>query len=140
MEATQDYVGFSARFGAAIVDAILVTLIILPALYLIYGREIIDSDKLLLGPADFVISYVLPAIGTILFWLRKRATPGKMLIEAEIVDERTGTTISTGQAVLRYIFYFVSALPLFLGYIWVAFDPKKQAWHDKIAGTVVVKR
>jgi uncharacterized RDD family membrane protein YckC len=30
-------------------------------------------------------------------------------------------------------------LPLFIGLIWVAFDKKKQSWHDKLAGTVVVR-
>jgi uncharacterized RDD family membrane protein YckC len=35
--------------------------------------------------------------------------------------------------------YVISIIPLFLGLIWVAFDAQKQGWHDKIAGTYVVK-
>ena len=40
---------------------------------------------------------------------------------------------------MRYLGYYVSIIPLFLGLIAVAFDPRKQGWHDKLAGTVVVR-
>ncbi|PIP08224.1 MAG: hypothetical protein COX51_04865, partial [Syntrophobacteraceae bacterium CG23_combo_of_CG06-09_8_20_14_all_50_8] len=43
-----------------------------------------------------------------------------------------------GIAFLRWIGYFISALPLYIGFLWVAFDGKKQGWHDKLAGTVVI--
>jgi hypothetical protein len=91
------------------------------------------------GPADFVISWVLPAIAVVIFWIKKQATPGKMIISARIADAQTGADMSTRQAVIRYLAYFVSIIPLCLGLIWVAFDPRKQGWHDKIAGTVVVR-
>lgn len=35
--------------------------------------------------------------------------------------------------------YYVPAIPLCLGFLWVAFDSKMQGWHDKLAGTVVVR-
>ena len=44
-----------------------------------------------------------------------------------------------GRAWVRLVGYWVSSLPLALGYIWVALDRRKQGWHDKIAGTQVVK-
>jgi len=40
---------------------------------------------------------------------------------------------------VRYIGYFVSVIPFGLGFIWIAFDSKKQGFHDKLAGTVVVR-
>ena len=43
------------------------------------------------------------------------------------------------QLVIRYLGYYVSTIPLGLGLIWVAFDARKQGWHDKMAGTVVVR-
>ena len=74
------------------------------------------------------------------FWIYKGATPGKMVVSARIVDATDrGGPMTKGQAVLRYAGYFVSLLPLGLGYLWVAFDRRKQGWHDKIAGTVVVR-
>jgi uncharacterized RDD family membrane protein YckC len=56
-----------------------------------------------------------------------------------VVDAATGNPLTTGQAIGRYFGYFVSAIPFGLGLIWVAFDSKKQGWHDKMAGTVVVR-
>jgi uncharacterized RDD family membrane protein YckC len=41
--------------------------------------------------------------------------------------------------VIRLLCYFVSALPFYLGFLWAAFDRRKQGWHDKIAGTVVIQ-
>lgn len=135
-----EYAGFWIRSGAALIDGFLILLITTPILISIYGWKYFDGEELVAGPADFLISWVLPAFATVLFWLYKRATPGKMAISAEVVDAKTGGTITVGQAMLRYIGYFIAGIPLGLGIWWVAFDRKKQGWHDKIAGTVVVRR
>lgn len=134
-----EYAGFWIRTGAALIDGILILLITTPLLISIYGWEYLESEKMVLGPADFLISWVLPAFATVLFWLYKRATPGKMAVTTQVVDAQTGATISVGQAVLRYLGYFISIIPLGVGIFWVAFDSRKQGWHDKMAGTVVVK-
>jgi uncharacterized RDD family membrane protein YckC len=44
-----------------------------------------------------------------------------------------------GLAFLRWVGYIISAVVLYLGFVWIAFDAKKQGWHDKIAGTVVIR-
>ena len=62
-----------------------------------------------------------------------------MAISARIVDARTGNRPSNGQLVGRYLAYYLSMLPLFAGFFWVAFDPRKQGWHDKLANTLVVR-
>ena len=133
------YAGFWIRLWAAIVDGLLLTLIIIPLAWAIYGEEYFVSEAVVLGPPDFLISYVLPAVIVIAFWIYKLATPGKMSISATIVDARTGGRPSAGQFIGRYLAYFVSGIPLGLGFIWVAFDGRKQGWHDKLAGTVVVR-
>ena len=61
-----------------------------------------------------------------------------MLIKAHIVDVKTLQKPSTGQCVGRYFGYYVSILALFFGFIWIGFDKRKQGWHDKLAGTVVI--
>ena len=61
------------------------------------------------------------------------------MIRASIVDAKTGGKPSLGQLVGRYFSYFLSALPLGLGIFWVGWDAKKQGWHDKLAGTLVVR-
>lgn len=136
-----EYVGFWARVGATIIDWIIILMVTVPLTVTFYGWEYFTNDEgsFLAGPADFLISWVLPFVAVVLFWVHKQATPGKMAVSARVVDARTGNPMSVGQAIGRYVAYFVSTIPLFLGIIWVAFDPKKQGWHDKLAGTVVVR-
>ena len=135
-----EYAGFWVRTGAALIDGVLIALVTIPILLGIYGESYFDPDSpFIQGSWDFVISYLAPAAATILFWNYYAATPGKMLIKARIVDARTGNKATNGQYVLRYLGYFAAMLPLMLGILWVAFDSKKQGWHDKIAGTVVIK-
>lgn len=133
------YVGFWARVLATLIDSVLIMAITLPPLLGIYGLAYLENRNMFQNPADIIISNVLPMILVILFWTKKQATPGKMAVSARIVDAQTGSKPSKKQCVGRYFAYFLSIIPLGLGFLWVAFDPKKQAWHDKLAGTVVVK-
>ena len=66
-------------------------------------------------------------------------TPGKMLLGLQVIND-DGTPLSFGTAFLRAVGYLVSGAILNLGFIWAAFDKRKQGWHDKIAGTVVIIR
>jgi uncharacterized RDD family membrane protein YckC len=134
-----EYVGFWPRVGAAAIDSLLIVFITLPLLTAVYGREYWQSEAWVRGPADLIINWVLPAVAVVLFWIYRQATPGKMAISARIVDAKTGARPTTGQLVVRYLGYYVAMIPLFAGIIWVAFDPRKQGWHDKLAGTVVVR-
>lgn len=135
-----EYVGFWPRFGASLIDSILIGIIIWPILTAFYGESYWTSESLVMGPMDFLLSYVLPAVAVVVFWTQKQATPGKMAVAAKIVDARTGRAPGTGQLIGRYLAYYVSLIPLGLGFLWVAFDGRKQGWHDKLAGTVVVRK
>jgi uncharacterized RDD family membrane protein YckC len=150
-----EYVGFWARLGASIIDSVLVMLVIAPFWWWLYGQEVLaelstsfdtstavlssTSLELARGPLDVLLSYVFPAIAVVVFWITRQATPGKMLLGMRIVDARTGGPLSAGQAIGRYLGYYLCIFSLFLGFIWVAFDARKQGWHDKLAGTVVVR-
>ncbi|MGH9650522.1 MAG: RDD family protein, partial [Terriglobales bacterium] len=57
----------------------------------------------------------------------------------KVADAVSGGPLTVKQAIGRYLGYFVATVPLGLGIVWVALDPKKQGWHDKLAGTVVVR-
>jgi len=135
------YVGFWARTAAALVDSLLVAAIIGPLLYWIYGPAyFIDSETASVrGLADVLLNWILPAVAVVVFWIYRQATPGKMIIGARIVDATTAQPPSTGQLIGRYFAYYVSLIPFCIGFFWVAFDARKQGWHDKLAGTVVVK-
>ncbi len=135
----QEYAGFWVRVGAALIDTILIIIVTWPLLRLIYGPQYGESDVFSLGPLDTLVSYVLPAIAVIVFWIYKSATPGKMALRLSIVDAKTGEKPSTGQFIGRYFAYYVSIIPFFLGLIWVGFDKRKQGFHDKLVGTVVIR-
>ena len=136
----QDYAGFWIRVGASLIDTILIMVLTFPIATAIYGEAYWDSESLVAGLWDVVLSYILPAIAVIVFWVYKSATPGKMITNLVIVDAETGGKPSTGQFIGRYFAYYLSAIPLMLGFIWVAFDKRKQGWHDKLAGTVVIRK
>lgn len=134
------YAGFWLRVGASIIDTVLLLAITLPLLVSIYGWDYFDGTQsgFVAGTADFLISWAGPAVAVIVFWVYKSATPGKMMLSARIVDATTGQPPSVGQSVGRYFAYYLSLLPLGLGFLWVAFDPRKQGWHDKLANTFVI--
>lgn len=143
-----NYVGFWKRLVAYIIDSILLMLVLAPITYLLMGDMspqamndpvMVDGMLASIGLLPMVLLYVLPIALIIGFWAYKQATPGKMLFSAKIVDAKTGEKPDTMQCVVRYIGYIISTIPLCLGFLWIAFDAKKQGWHDKISGTVVIK-
>lgn len=135
-----EYVGFWPRVGASIIDSILLLIIIGPILTVFYGDSYWTGDNFIKGPMDFLLAWLFPIVATILLWVVKQATPGKMAVDAKIVDAKTGKSASTGQLIGRYFAYFISILPLGFGFFWIAFDERKQGWHDKITGTVVIRK
>src|SRR5262245_44752539 len=148
-----EYAGFWIRVVAAIIDTVLLMAILTPLVIHLYGWEALyamgasgfPQDDSGIAPVPVVsgwvnfLSYVLPALAVIVFWIYKSATPGKMIVGAKIVDATTGANMTVGQSIGRYLAYYVSTIPLFLGLIWVAFDARKQGWHDKLAHTVVIR-
>ena len=133
------YVGFWPRVWASVIDSAMLLVVIVPAVLAIYGWEYLKTEKLFAGSADFVLQVVFPAIVVLAFWIYRNATPGKMVIHAKIVDARTGAAPSNGQLIGRYLGYYVSIFSLGLGFLWIVFDARKQGFHDKLAGTVVVR-
>lgn len=136
------YVGFWRRVVASLVDSVLLSFVIFPPLIAIYGWAYLDPERtgLVAGPADLFFSWILPVMLVVASWALGQATPGKMLVSAKIADAATGGAPGLGQWIVRYIGYFVSALPFGFGFVWIAFDPRKQGWHDKMARTVVIRR
>lgn len=133
-----EFAGFWVRFVATIIDTILIMLLTFPLATVVYGKEYWDSELFIQGGWDIVISYVLPALVVIIFWIYKSATPGKMIFGIQVISLGPQRALSKKQAIGRYAAYYLSALCFLLGYVWVAFDKRKQGWHDKLANTAVV--
>lgn len=134
------YAGFWVRVGAALIDTILLLLLIGPVLTLVYGQAYWTSEAAYHGAVDGVLNWLVPPLVVIVFWYYKSATPGKMIFDLKIIDAETGGKPGKGQLIGRYLAYYVSAIPLLLGIIWVGIDKRKQGWHDKLAGTLVIKQ
>jgi len=94
------------------------------------------------GGAAFGI--VLVTIGYGIFFLTmlsKGTTPGKWILGEQVVNKQDGGFPGLGKMFVRELpGKFISGVFLGIGYFWAIFDPDGQAWHDKIAGTVVVKK
>jgi len=131
-----DYAGFWQRAAACLIDWLIVIVIVVPIMVLGFGMHEISLD-----PAEHswdLLAFVVIAATVIGFWRYCGATPGKIALGVKIVDAATGEPPNLGRLVVRFLAYFVSALPLYLGFLWVAVDRRKQGWHDKIARTVVI--
>ena len=126
LSGSPDGVGLGQRLGAFALDALLV--------FVVAGPLVAATGRT--GAVLFFI--VAPAIAAVFCWHRYGATPGKITFSARIVDARSGGKPSLARLVVRYLAYLASALPLFLGFAWIAIDRRKQALHDKIAGTRVI--
>jgi uncharacterized RDD family membrane protein YckC len=133
------YAGFWIRTLAAIIDSILIMVIITPMLMAIYGDDYFKGSLLYKGTWDLLLNYLFPAIAIMVFWFYKSATPGKLVLHLKIVDAKTLGKPSVKQLIVRYLGYYVSAIPFLMGIMWVGVDERKQGWHDKLAGTLVIK-
>ena len=139
-EAPIEYAGFWVRVLASIIDSIMIMLVTLPVLTAVYGTQMWTNDKMYQGTFDVLMTYVFPVIVIVLFWVYKSATPGKMVCNIEIVNDGPVKKLGVGQALARYLCYYISMLALFLGFIWVAIDKRKRGFHDIITNTIVVKK
>mgnify|MGYP002654669949 FL=1 len=126
--------GLGARLLAQIIDLFW----LLPLSFLLGAvATFVNGGGMSLGGE--VMANLIGALVVLLFWAERQATPGKMVLGLRIIDAETGGTPTMGRLTLRYVGYLVAALPLGLGYLWAIWDKQKQGWHDKMAGTVVVR-
>jgi uncharacterized RDD family membrane protein YckC len=73
-------------------------------------------------------------------WVWKGQTLGMMPFGLWVVREEDGGQLDLTRALLRYVGLIVSFAAILIGVIWVAFDARKQGWHDKMARSLVVRR
>lgn len=120
---------FGIRLAATVVDIFLLFAFVYGPLMVVFGRE--------LGMVEWVIDLALIAF-TVWMWQTRGGTPGKLLLGLRVVDAKTLGPLRTGQAVGRYFAYLLSSIPLCLGFLWIIFDARHQAWHDKLSGSLVI--
>lgn len=127
--------GFWIRVGAFLIDSIVIGIV---AGVFTGGEAITNPD--LRNAQHSGIETIATFLFFTLLWsnIGGGQTLGMRLLGLRVVD-RDGKTVGYGTAVLRYIGFIISCAAILLGIVWVAFDPYKQGWHDKIASTYVVR-
>ena len=137
------YASNGLRFIAYLVDAFIMVMfggIILLVFGAIAGAAANDSSSIaglsaLAGFAGFLLVYLIYLPW---FWGHGGQTPGMMLFHVRVVRAVDGGPVKMGQAYVRLVGFWISAAVFYIGFLWILFDARRQGWHDKIAGTVVI--
>jgi uncharacterized RDD family membrane protein YckC len=119
--------GFWRRFGGALIDGILIGI-----LSAILQSAVSRGAGYGLGTAIGLVYFTL-MIGS-----SRGQTLGQMAVGIRVIDFNTGGPIGYGRAFIRWLVSLLSALAIFIGYLWMLWDKEKQCWHDKAANDVVV--
>ena len=143
------YAGFWIRFGAKIIDVLILTAvqwaILLPLGMVAFSSfatnptEGATASPFLLMGLQQLIGIIIPAAYTTFFLGRFGATPGKMACGLRVVTPEGGK-ISYLRALGRNFAEWISAIILGIGYIMAAFDTEKRALHDRVCSTRVVRK
>ena len=150
------YSGFTSRALAFIIDGaiigvtlITVSWILSVTVTMLQVRSILGfSLKTIAGSDQFVNVLFGPTVASILttlyilgyhmfFMILMEQTPGKALMGLRVVRVN-GERLNAWHAFVRAVGYLISAIPLYLGFLWIFVDDRRQAWHDKLAGTCVI--
>lgn len=154
---------FSDRLFASALDTILILVLFSPALLsiskLLHGGQTL-YDVLQHTPeyqaGDYMgalasstyiwhfllenlVNFGIMGLVVIYMWMYSAMTPGKWLLRMRIVDQKTYKKPTNKQFIVRYLGYIPATIPFGLGFFSIAWDRKKQGWHDKLAGTLVIK-
>jgi len=157
------YAGFWLRLVAHLLDGFIISVPVIIFIVLIFlstGASAIfknfpdsppdpgEAAGAALGIAFFSAIAIFAVVAIIGSWLYYacfessswQATPGKKVLNLYVTD-LTGAQVSFGRASGRYFAKFITQLiPLAIGYILAGITERKQALHDMIASTLVLRR
>ncbi len=142
------YAGFWIRLVAYIIDSIIVGavtfgLIKATGVITVYCPiGVTNASDPSCGNAQisslFYVIILLPVLYDILLWAFG-GTLGQRALGLRVVNASTGSNLGLARSLLRFVGLLIASVPIYLGLIWVGFDPRKQGWHDKIAGSFVLR-
>ncbi len=139
-----DYAGFWVRFGAKLIDGIIVwvvQMVAILALSPLLGFNMFSSEP----PANlaFLMIYPFSFAASIFYsvWFvgKYAATPGKMALGLKIVTSE-GEPVTYKKALARFFAEMLSSIICGIGYIMAAFDEQKRSLHDHICDTRVIRK
>ena len=106
-----------------------------------FNDAITQSENAINNAPDPMISILQIVISLVIyvtFWYTTTQTPGKKFANIRVVDAKTFKRASIFKLTIRYLGYFISALPLFLGFFIGLFREDNRTLHDLISGTAVI--
>jgi len=144
VERTITVIGFGRRLLAAMLDSVVIffaSMMLATAagvVGLLLGMYSPDAEEI---STRFVLAAGL--LVSLLYYTMSWAkgdgqTLGNFTLMMRVVGTN-GQPIGWSRAILRYVGYYISIIPLSIGLLWAAFDKRRQGWHDKIARTYVVE-
>ncbi|MPZ99871.1 MAG: hypothetical protein GEU80_11155 [Dehalococcoidia bacterium] len=129
---TREIAGFGVRLGGILIDVVVYYLVTLAITLVAYAADVADPDEAaayVWMPALFVAVWVFNAVG----W-----SPGKRAVGLRVITDSGGPP-GPGGGLARALGAIVSGLAVGLGFLWAAWDDRRQTWHDKMASTYVVR-
>jgi uncharacterized RDD family membrane protein YckC len=134
--------GIGQRMASYLMDLVVLSIIYI-ALVFLFDLPAEDWSLAWSGlPSDYPPIYLLMAaihLGYHTYFFGAGQTPGMRLLEIKLVRADGIEPIGLRRGFLRWVGMEISGVVLFLGYLWILIDRRRQGWHDKIAGTYVVK-
>jgi uncharacterized RDD family membrane protein YckC len=133
--------GFWRRLGAAFLDWVLVG-VIAASIGELFGVEVPASSSAYdsnfqAAPGPFVL------VGLVYFTFFHATSAGQSIgnriLGIRVLDADTGRSLPYARAFVRALVSSLSALALFLGYLWMLWEPRKRTWHDIVANSLVVR-
>ena len=148
------YAGFVTRLVAFIIDNLIITVsigIMLGTATLILNFFNIDLSSvtnrtdglsqfvngIIIFLTSFAFTFLVGMVYTTFLWVVAGKTIGKAVMGIRVIGPK-GARLTIGRALKRYIGYWISAIPLFMGYFWVLVNDERHSWHDSLAGTSVI--
>ncbi|MEU0968815.1 RDD family protein [Streptomyces sp. NPDC005917] len=128
--ATPPYANWGQRFLGTLVDGLVY---LVPYILVIVGK---DTPAL---SAIGGLALLGLAIWQLIMEGRTGQTVGKKALGIRLVKEATGQPIGVGMAFVRRIAHFLDSLACYLGWLWPAWDAKRQTFADKVCGTIVIR-
>ncbi|WP_033280119.1 RDD family protein [Streptomyces sp. NRRL F-525] len=130
--ATPPYANWGQRFLGTLVDWL-----ILAVPYVLYIVGMTSKNGALLAIGALLV------LGVFIWQLiregRTGQTVGKQALGIRLVRESDGQPLGVGMAFVRRLAHFVDAIACYIGFLWPAWDAKRQTFADKICGTIVIR-
>jgi len=123
--------GAGTRLVSYIIDAIILWIIgaIVGLIFMALGAGYVAAS---------IIVGILISLGYFTYFFGNGQTPGMKVMKIKLCGTDGTYPIGYGKGFLRWIGMLISALVIYIGFLWILIDKDKQGWHDKIADTYVV--